>query len=104
MDIPLRIFYNDTFFWNKPSYRNESNHYTDKLLSIKLPSADDNLRPFFAKYHQREWMGLTEQRQRAKNVTDYRQNGKKLPTTDRKNINRLPTWTDIIFFQREEHT
>ena len=48
MNIPLRIFYNDTFFCNKPAYRNESNHYTDKLLSIKLPSADDNLRPFGA--------------------------------------------------------
>lgn len=48
MNIPLRIFYNDTFFWNKPAYKNESNHYTDKLLSIKLPSADDNLRPFGA--------------------------------------------------------
>ena len=29
--------------------------------------------------------------------------GKKLPTTDRKNINRLTTWTVIIFFQKEEH-
>lgn len=48
MNIPLRIFYNDTFFWNKPAYRNESNHYTEKLLSIKLPSADYNLRPFSA--------------------------------------------------------
>ena len=30
---------------------------------------------------------------------------KKLPTTDRKNINRLPTWADIIniCFQKKEH-
>ena len=51
-------------------------------------------------------MGLTDQRQKAKNITDYRQNElKKLPTTDRKNINRLPTWADIIniCFQKKEH-
>ena len=36
-------------------------------------------------------MGLTDERQMAKNITDYRQNEKKtLPTTDR-NINRQPT-------------
>ena len=29
-------------------------------------------------------MGLTDQRQRAKNSTDYRQNEKKLPTSDNK--------------------
>ena len=52
----------------------------------------------------RVWMGLTDQRQWAKNITVYRQNGKKLPTTDRKNINRLQIWTgDITFFQKEEH-
>ena len=50
-------------------------------------------------------MGLTDQRQRATNTTVYRQNEKKnyqLPTE--KNINRLPTWTDIIdiCFQKEE--
>ena len=30
---------------------------------------------------------------------------KTLPTADRKNINRLPTWTDItdICFHKEEH-
>ena len=54
-------------------------------------------------------MGLTDQRQRAKNITDYpTKREKKLPTTDRKNINRLPTWTDIIyiyifFFQKQEY-
>ena len=42
-------------------------------------------------------MGFTDQRQRAKNITDYRQNGKKLPIIDRKIIDRLPTWTDIIY-------
>ena len=50
-------------------------------------------------------MGLTDQRQRAKNTTDYQQNEKKnLPTTDRKKINRLPTWADIIdiCFQKDE--
>ena len=28
---------------------------------------------------------------------------KKLPTTDRKNINWPSTWTEIVFFQKEEH-
>ena len=43
------------------------------------------------------------ERQRAKNITDYRQNEKTLPTTDSKIINRLLTWTDIIdiCFQKE---
>ena len=44
-------------------------------------------------------MGLTDQRQTAKNITDYRQNAKK------ENY-RLPTWSDIIyifFFQKEEY-
>ena len=50
-------------------------------------------------------MGLTDQRQRAKNITDYRQNEKKLSTSDSKIINRLPTLTDIIdiCFQKEEY-
>ena len=43
-------------------------------------------------------MGLTDERQRAKNIilltTD--KTSKKLPTTDRENINQLPTWADII--------
>ena len=50
-------------------------------------------------------MGLTDQRQTAKNITDYRQNEKKkIPTTDRKNINRQPTWFDIVgmFFLRNK--
>ena len=41
-------------------------------------------------------MGLTDWRHRAKNTTDYRQSNKKLPTIDRKEINRLPTWVEII--------
>ena len=45
----------------------------------------------------RVWMGLTDYRQRAKNTTDYRQKEKKLPTTDSKTINRLPTLSTFVF-------
>ena len=40
--------------------------------------------------------GLTGQRQTAKNITDYRQNQKKLLTTDREKINRPPKWSNIV--------
>ena len=41
--------------------------------------------------------GLTDYRQTAKNITWlYRQNEKKLPTTDRNNINWQPTWSNIV--------
>ena len=43
------------------------------------------------------WMGLTDYRQRAKNTTDYRRKEKKLPTTDSKTINRLPTLSTFVF-------
>ena len=42
-------------------------------------------------------MGLTDYRQRAKNTTDYRQKEKKLPITDSKTINRLPTLSTFVF-------
>lgn len=45
----------------------------------------------------RVWMGLTDYRQRAKNTTDYRRKEKKLPTTDSKTINRLPTLSTFVF-------
>ena len=52
-------------------------------------------------------MGLTDYRQRAKNITDYRQIEKKITDyrQEKYNINRLPTWADIIniCFQKKEH-
>ena len=42
-------------------------------------------------------MELTDYRQRAKNTTDYRRKEKKLPTTDSKTINRLPTLSTFVF-------
>ena len=45
----------------------------------------------------RVWMGLTDYGQRAKNTTDYRQKEKKLPITDSKTINRLPTLSTFVF-------
>ena len=40
-----------------------------------------------------------------KNLLTTDKMSKKLPTTDRKNINRLPTWADIIniCFQKKKH-
>ena len=41
-------------------------------------------------------MGLTDQRQRAKNTTDYRQNEEKITVQRQINSNRQPTWSDVI--------
>ena len=43
-------------------------------------------------------MGLTDWLQTAKNITNYQQNEKKIPTVDRKEINRQPTWYFIFVF------
>lgn len=43
-----------------------------------------------------EWGYWLDKRQTEKKLTDYRQNDKKLPITDRKNINRQPTWSVIV--------
>ena len=40
-------------------------------------------------------MGLTDQRQWAKNTTDYRQNEKKKTDCQQKKINRLPTFSPL---------
>ena len=41
-------------------------------------------------------MGLTDQRQGAKNTTDYQQNEKKSTDQRQRNTNRQPTWSDIV--------
>ena len=55
------------------------------------------------KYRGCEWGQPTSDNGRKMLLTTDK-TGKKLPTTDRKNINRLQIWAgDIIFFHKEEH-